>query len=219
MSQTNPTHAKGSSLIDREVPDVASCTGWARKIGPHKFMLLEKRGPVVQLVLRHYAYDKLTGTRDGAPREITLNRFQTKDLLECLGNVKSSFFSTSEDGQPTQKKLFGEDGKMCDDIESESESDITQKFSFHIGRNTFVQKEDGKTYLHIRSFYFDRNKKLRPSPRGITLFKEEFLLFSDKIFELNDLWGDIDSMISCGLTHGNEEDFNQCTHCSPKCPF
>jgi len=208
-------HVPYRNLIDTDVPDITLSTAWARKIAAHKFMLLQKKGPKAYLTFRHYPTDKLTRNLSETPREIDLDVFQTKDLLEGIESIRTALLIALGEGQPSQS-LFGPDGKIGDDdIENNLSS---QDFSLHIGRNTFVRVENGKQFVDIRRFYFGRNKCLLPSPRGITLFKAEFDAFIQKVNQITNLWRDLDTMINYSLTHENEEDYNQCEHCSPKCP-
>ena len=203
------------NLIDGDVPEIAASTAWARKIAKRKFMLLEKKGPQVFLSLRHYFIDKLTGRSSDRPREIKLSKLQTNDLLHCLDNTKSALMNALDEGATCQA-LYDSDGKIDDDIDLVN---TAQNYSVHIGENTFVRIESGNKYVDIRSFYFGRNKNLYPTPRGITLFKDEFLTFYQKIKELNDLWKDLDVMNNCRSSHDNEDAHKQCQHCSPKCPY
>ena len=197
------------SASNLETPEKKPGTGWLRRLGPTKFVSLEKQNGRVQLYLRHYKKSAGKLTLLGQ-REVTLTQHQCRDLMSCLPKVKTAFLKSIGEADEAEP-LFDEDGFMFDD-EVVDEEGLTE----HIGQNVLVRVQPGKSFVDIRGFHVKRGlPEPVPGLKGITLFKEELLELVLRIEELYSVWGGLATLRPCLESHQNQEGFLQCGHCNP----
>lgn len=183
------------------------------RLSPYKYCSLEKTQGKVHFHLRHY---KKSGTEFvvNGKREVSLDKLQMVDLISFSEAIHGAFLvalGEKEDGRP----ILDDDGMIDDDPDYEEEVD-----EYHIGNSVWVRVQASKAYVDMREFYFktdEEGKELKlPSPKGITLFRDEFDNLLQALQDVTNIWRGLKEMTPCSLTHQNQEGFLLCPHCSPK---